>query len=120
MQSELSAISPILLNTMVGLVALLFVVMIINAIMKLVKSYRPIPIPIGNGYGKDSDNFFAKSVRFNLHAQEQANLCHKVEEVDKRVIELDKHLSKLVTIGERQAAALDELVELRREFIKNG
>ena len=115
MEKELTTISPLLLNTIGGLVALLFVVMIINAITKLIRSYRPVPVTAGNGSSQD---LFAKSVRFNLHAQEQGLMCTKLNEVEKKIIEFDQHLSQLVAIGERQAEALERLVELRSEIVK--
>ena len=117
MQNGLAEVSPILLNTMGGLVSLLFVVMIINAITKLVRSYRPAPVTAGNGNGFLGD-LFSKSVRFNLHAQEQSHMCLKMTDIEKKIIEFDKHLSLLVDLSERQADALEELVRLRSDFVK--
>jgi len=118
MGNELSAISPVLLNTMGGLVALLFVVMIINAITKLIRQYRPAAVPAGNGKGGNGSDIFAKSVRFNLHDKAQENLCRKVETVEKKVDDIDRHFSRLIAIGERQAEALERLVEMRSEIVK--
>lgn len=118
MGKELSSVSPLLLNTVGGLVALLFVVMIINAITKLVRQYRPVPVPVSNGNGKSADDIFGKSVRFNLHAQEQSQACAKLIDMEKKIHEFDKYLGQLVDLGERQTKALEELVKLRSDFLK--
>ncbi len=110
------AISPAVITTLGGLSVLLLLALLIKAVTGLVSAFRSKKPGNGNGNGAPD---FSKSPQFCVHADEQKRIYFLMKEAERRDAEMKEALSKLIGFNERQANALDRLVELRSKFIRS-
>jgi hypothetical protein len=103
--TDVPNISPIITNTLGGLIIAWVMVLFVRELVKFIQAFKDAGMP-KNGQVLD---MFTRSVPFNLHAQQQNDLLLCVKETQKFIIELRPILTRLAEAIEHQTEVWDAI-----------
>lgn len=102
---DLPTISPIITNTLGGLIVAWIMVLFVRELVKFIQVFKDA----GMSKGLNGSDIFSKSVPFNLHDQRQSSTLECVKQIQQVIVDLGPLLERLVTAIENQTKVLEAL-----------